>query len=359
MRNDYLKDTSWMHGVKGLAILGIVLYHWFDFFSSGMFHYAAHLGGQGVHVFFIMSSFGIALSLSKQTHVNWREWYKRRFSKVLVPYYLSVVIIVISILLWGCFSRDVTGTLARMEINPGSLLATVFLYRAFIEQYVLAINAPWWFVITILEFYGLFPFIYGAYKKWGALKFLCASFLVTVSFQFLYCAVLNSENSVFQKFFLAFLFEYSVGIYLADLYLHKIEIFKRLLFGVGPVLAGLFLEAVGTWLAFQGGFGLALNDVFNALGFFILSVNFSYFLWKTEFARRSMEQLGKLSLGIFILHAPYISLFFRAYQGASLGTAMLLLIPYLVFVVILAKFFTAVGLKKNPWVNKYFDGILK
>jgi peptidoglycan/LPS O-acetylase OafA/YrhL len=44
------------------------------------------LAGTVVHLFFILSGCGLTVSYFRKGSVSWREWAKRRFRKIGVPY---------------------------------------------------------------------------------------------------------------------------------------------------------------------------------------------------------------------------------------------------------------------------------
>lgn len=135
-------DTNWLWQIKGYAILGIVLYHWFIYYLDGGLRIAFNLGGQGVHIFIILSAFGLYVSYDN-INIKWHVWYKKRLSKIAVPYYLSVLVIVLSIFIFGMIARNISRYLELSGLNLKTFLASVLFYRAFIDKYVMVINSPW------------------------------------------------------------------------------------------------------------------------------------------------------------------------------------------------------------------------
>lgn len=343
MHKKIFDDTNWLWLLKGYAIFGIVLYHWFSHYLGGILRTASNLGGQGVHIFIILSAFGLCLSYSK-TNTKWHIWYKKRLSKIIVPYYLSIMIIVLSIWISGIIAGDIPKYLKLSGLDIGSFLASVLLYRAFIEKYVMIINSPWWFVVTIAQLYLIFPLLYSSIKRYGS-KALLVTLLMTLGYVVLYAVVLKSSNTVFTKFFLAFLFEYTAGIYLANIYLKNQDVLKKYIIGNYPFLFGLAMETIGTALAFCGDVGLAFNDIFNAAGFFIIALNICNWLYEFKVINRLFYWLGKYSMPIFLLHAPYIYLMFNDYKNSGLKNSLALLLPYLMFVAIISILFDKVLVK--------------
>jgi len=342
-----IKDTSWVFGLKGMAILGIILYHWFSRFGFSLISLVARIGGQGVHVFFILSGFGLYFSISQSSEINWRSWFKKRFQKLLIPYYMSIFL---TIAIYAFISFKTS----TQRLDWQAIIASFFLYRNFIPEYVMAVNSPWWFVITILELYCVFPFLLSLFKKVGARKFLFISFLITFLYEVSYGITVGPENLVFARFFLCFLFEFCLGIVLADIFLNSLEKFKRITIGRMPFLVGISSEIIGGYLGLKGGLGIVFNDMLNALGYFLLSINFYYVIVKKiNLLKRFLEYTGKRSLGLFLLHVPLIE-FFELGFAITLWRWIFLLPFYLIVVFGVNALFMNFLIKKNPFVKDYF-----
>ncbi len=338
VNRDIFKDTSWLWSLKGYAILGIVLYHWFDYYNSyGM---VANLGGQGVHIFIILSAFGLTLSY-ENTCIGWLAWYRKRLSRIIIPYYLSILFVVFSIFVFGLAAGDIYRYLELSELNYKTLLASILFYRAFIDKYVLAINSPWWFVITILQLYLVFPLVYRFVKKHGSTALLI-TLLLTCGYEAFYAIILKSNSAVFSKLFMAYLFEYSVGIYIANVYINNTDIFGKYTVGKKPLMFGLAMEAIGIGLVFYGTAGLAFNDIFNAVGYFVIALNLCSWLHKYKVIWYLLGWLGRYSMPIFLLHAPYIYLVFNNYKNNGHNSHILWLPAYLVFVGTISFLFSSI-----------------
>lgn len=73
---------------KGFAILSIVIFHYCQPYLSGAWAKAIMIGGTGVHLFFVLSGFGLGLSSQMSSILG---FYKKRFSKILIPYYFAIL----------------------------------------------------------------------------------------------------------------------------------------------------------------------------------------------------------------------------------------------------------------------------
>ena len=138
--------------LRGFSIFTIVLMHLVQSYPlHGFLMKASSLGGAGVHVFLLCSGFGLYLS-SLYKPLDYRQFLKRRFSKVYVPY---LIVVLISALYFGLIcNQDVL-----MQ-----LLGSVFLFKMFVPSLECAFGGQMWFVSTIIQFYLFWPLIVKLFK---------------------------------------------------------------------------------------------------------------------------------------------------------------------------------------------------
>jgi len=75
------KQIDYIDFAKGFAILSIVVFHYCRPFAAGIWSKAIMFGGTGVHLFFVISGFCLALS-SQQTKIC--NFFQKRFIKIPV-----------------------------------------------------------------------------------------------------------------------------------------------------------------------------------------------------------------------------------------------------------------------------------
>ena len=140
---------SYVDFAKGYAIFTIVLYHAFQQVDlPPLLRQGIVFGGTGVHLFFLLSGFGLAWS---RTVLKPSEFYRRRLIKVWLPYVLALTISLLAALVFDLFPD-----------RWNAWLAGVGLYQMFSEPYIESFGGHFWFISTIVQFYLLFPFL----KKW-------------------------------------------------------------------------------------------------------------------------------------------------------------------------------------------------
>jgi len=350
------KDISWLWGMRGIAIICVVLYHWFCFFSAGVCGLAVRASAQGAHTFFILSAFGLYFSLSQNKNRIDKKWFIRRLVKVLFPYYLAVLIVCVSIVIYGILIADVPLALRQFDLNAGSFWATMLLYRSFMDQYLFTINTAWWFVITILQFYLLFPLICYVYQRLPEKVFLLAALFINLFYQYFYSVAFDLHSAVYSKLFPAYLFEYSVGIYLSDLYVRDNAKFNALTLGVWPFAIGLILRSCGMWLALNGRVGYAFNNVFTSIGFFLIAYNIYIWMSYSTSFKACCGWLGKNAFSIFLLHESFIVIIFNLLKGAHPSPLAMsfLLMAYLCFILPVCFLFQKFLVDRNIFIDRKY-----
>lgn len=332
-------DTMWITQMKGLAMLYIILFHWFGHYGTGFVKTVSNVGAQGNHIFFTLSAFGLCLSLSQKAvvaqAVDWCKWFKRRAIKLMVPYYISVAIVFVSICAYGYFTDSWSRTLESMRLNISTAMSTLFLYRNFIGSHSTAINTPWWFAIAILQFYLVFPFLYSLSAKLDWKKFAAGTFIINAAYIAWYTVYLKSEDNAFRCFPMQFLFSFSLGLIFCHAYLSNKAAFLNRLLCVKAVSLGLLLEGIGVYLTSQGSAGKGFNDLFFGLGIFLLTINLVNFASRFHLMSKFLTVLGEYSLPLFLLHAPYIYLLFPTRSSVGTVDAFAWFAVYVLFLVAL------------------------
>ena len=150
--------------LRGYSIFTIALMHLVMGYTIGALSKAVAFGGAGVHVFILCSGFGLYLSYLKRP-TSYRDFLKRRFGKVWVPYAIAV-------LLWGTWYLISKGIFPIKEVA-----SHILLYKMFSTELDISLCYPYWFISTIVQFYLFWPVIVKAYRmRWGGATFACYKF---------------------------------------------------------------------------------------------------------------------------------------------------------------------------------------
>jgi peptidoglycan/LPS O-acetylase OafA/YrhL len=216
--------------VRGLAILWVILYHlWTDVHSfevgtvssrfhavpdaigdldpvgtaEAVFHAVLRVGYLGVPLFMILSGLSLTLAALRRD-LELRSgpgFLRRRLRRVLVPYWFGwaytlacfALIALWQVIQFGHFGfwhywwegtftiphragEFVTNPLAGGNIWAGLLLVP----RILRDEWQFAPEGSLWFVLLIVQYYVLFPFLLVALRRVGAALFLTGTLLVTL-----------------------------------------------------------------------------------------------------------------------------------------------------------------------------------
>ena len=199
-----MKKIEYIDFAKGYAIFTIVLYHALQRVAlPGVLQKAIVFGGTGVHLFFLLSGFGLGLSKSP---VSTTLFYKRRLTKVWLPYVLALTVSLLAASAFGLFPD-----------GWQAWLAGVGLYQMFYEPWILSFGGHFWFISAIVQFYLAFPLLMPVKQKTGNnVRFVALALAVSVAWWLAVYFLGKGDLRTWNSFFLQFLWEFALGMALAD-----------------------------------------------------------------------------------------------------------------------------------------------
>jgi peptidoglycan/LPS O-acetylase OafA/YrhL len=286
------KRIEYIDFSKGFAILSIVIFHYLQPYTSGILSKVIMIGGGGVHLFFILSGFGLGLS-SQQLSAP--LFYKRRFLKVLIPYYFVILLTFAINFVYPIYRED------GLYAIGGHL----FLYKMFDETIMGSFGYHFWFISTIVQFYIFFPLISAWQHRESSIpKFLLVSFLISFFYWIFLSVYKLYDQRIFNSFFLQYLWEFNIGIIFAKLHTLKGKEFWRqneIILLTTSVLSFFLMAILVSW---GGGIGRTFNDPLSSLGFLCASA-FLYSVSQTKlvFVKKAMIFVGKISYELYLIHS--------------------------------------------------------
>ena len=208
-------------GLRFLAIAGVLLYHLGHFFSvkSGFstsataFTTILHQGGIGVHLFFVISGFVIALPFARHYLMatqkpRLKRFYFRRFTRLEPPYFLNLIILFALLVI-------VKGQ-SPVELLP-HLAASLFYIHGFVFGEPSLINHVAWSLEIEFQFYLLAPFfciVFAIGQTWWR-RFVLAAIVIGVS---TWTVTAAPEAALHRLSLVPFLPFFFCGFLLADLW---------------------------------------------------------------------------------------------------------------------------------------------
>lgn len=173
----------------------------------------------------------------------------------------------------------------------------------FDETIVGSFGYHFWFISTILQLYLVFPLIIKLKRKATTTFFIALVFLVSITYWVCTSLAGLTDQRVFNSLFLQYLWEFSLGIILSDMF--KDNEFK---FWDMNITLSVILSIVGVGitglLAIKGGrVGKSFNDIFSLGGFFSLSVLCYWFLNKYfKCGKNAFLFIGRVSYELYLIH---------------------------------------------------------
>ena len=198
-----MKQLDIINFLRGYSIFTIVLMHLLQSYPipSGLMK-ASSFGGAGVHVFILCSGFGLYLSYLNKP-LSYQAFLKKRFGRIYWP--MAIVCLVTSC--WMLFQ-------GQEVLMP--LLSNLFLFKMFVPELESSMGGQMWFISTIIQFYITWPLIVKLINinRWG----YWIALFISLSWATIVDILGLSEERVWNSFFLQYLWEFCLGMKLAELY---------------------------------------------------------------------------------------------------------------------------------------------
>ena len=319
-------------GLKGIAILAVVFYHFFDLLKSAHFTESTLFDGRflGVDIFFVISGFLITSSVFYRLSNNdfsLLSFYKRRFLRI-VPPLLFVCIFTLIIgyfLLFPEVYNELNIEVANALLFIGNFrFANSGGYFALDSSDKLLLHT--WYLAVTIQFYILFPLIVLLLKKVFSLKRLPLA--VTVVFILLtVTSVLVSRNGkgylltqcrIFELFFGSVLFFYKDIVYKRVFSLNTYLPLLGEILGIVIIIASIFTVEL------QNGIWTVTTSLPTMLGtaLVILSHN------KNSVLRLPpLTLLGRCSYSLYLWHWPLFVFALRCgYTDTVLSCSIVILV---------------------------------
>ncbi len=321
---------EWLDGAKGLAILWIVFFHFFNtytngglpspirphFFSSflaGCAHRSmltlarcdaesafvgvAYLGFHAVAVFIVASGFGLTYSASRPAgpEGGWSGWYRARVIRLFPMYWGAHLIYLISPFEFRPEPIDYRFFLSLLgdRIYP---LDEIFYYA----------NAAWWYFGLILELYLVFPLLFQMLRKLGPGWFLVLCGAETIVSRYVILSLPENSGALLQgAFFGCRLWEFALGMVIGIGLRESRAAVERMVLGGWPLLAALAIYAVGLY-TYGSTLTYTVTDALTGTGMFIILANLALWAEAVPRAGWALARVGAYCYGLYLLHQPYV-----------------------------------------------------
>ncbi len=327
--------------IKGLSILTIVLFHLTMRLNIPDYLLKFNpFSGVGVHSFIFVSGFTLYLSYLRRP-LKLLSFYKRRFSAVYIPYIFVVIIFVVIFYI-----------IDNSQFSYYSLFGHVLLYKMFDNEIIGSYAYYFWFISTIFQFYFVFPIIVKIKEKVKDLPFILGSLLISLLWSLVVLLLEKEAYRTWNSFFLQYLWEFNLGILLADFYVKKKWKFweMKTIYLTVIVVVGVFL-----FVYLPTVFGVKaklFNDFFGSVAF--TSILILVYRIKINLFRELGLLCGIYSYDIYLTHGlVFIVLSLFSFRGIY-GT-----IEYAVFFLVILFVFSMINNLLSGRIIKVFSKYTK
>lgn len=367
----------WVDLVKGISILWIAFFHFFEALPKGtfpspldpsnffpaflarcapssafgavgcvaeaLFVAIARVGFHAVGVFLVLSGFGLTYSAARpdRSPEGWGRWYRNRLVRLFPMYWVAHLVYLVS------------PFVARYEAIDYRFLLSALGDRIYpIESIFYYFNAALWYFGLLLQLYLVYPLLYGLLQKLGRARFLILCGVVTAAARYtMLCVVPVNGYWVQGGFFAARLWEFALGMTLGHLYRESPETAERRLFSPLSLFAGgaIYLAGLHTYDDLQL---YTFTDAATGTGLFLVLAHLARAVEGARGLAEPIVRIGIYSYGLYLIHQPYV-LYVGQLAASRVGLAVYVGIGFAV-VALLA--ILCIPLERS--VNRLVDRIL-
>lgn len=277
--------------LRGYSISTIVIMHLVGMLGiSGIWEKAAAFGGAGVHVFILCSGFGLYLSYLRKP-LGYIAFLKKRFTRIFMP----MAVLCVATAVWmACMGRE--------WFMP--LWGNLLLFKMFVPELESSMGGQMWFVSTIIQFYLAWPLIVKLFNIRGGVKLaLIISLLWSTTVGLLGYA----EERVWNSFFLQYLWEFCLGMKMAEIYHDNPKALEvpRWKYLLTLCVAGVGLTGI---MGFAGWPWKLYNDIPSLMGYMSLAL----IIYKVGIKplNRLLEWTNRFSYEWYLVHMLVFDIIF-------------------------------------------------
>lgn len=277
--------------LRGYSISTIVIMHLVGMLGiSGIWEKAAAFGGAGVHVFILCSGFGLYLSYLRKP-LGYIAFLKKRFTRIYMP----MAVLCVATAVWmACMGRE--------WFIP--LWGNLLLFKMFVPELESSMGGQMWFVSTIIQFYLAWPLIVKLFNTRGGVKLaLIISLLWSTTVGLLGYA----EERVWNSFFLQYLWEFCLGMKMAEIYHDNPKALEvpRWKYLLTLCVAGVGLTGI---MGFAGWPWKLYNDIPSLMGYMSLAL----IIYKVGIKplNRLLEWTNRFSYEWYLVHMLVFDIIF-------------------------------------------------
>lgn len=277
--------------LRGYSISTIVIMHLVGMLGiSGIWEKAAAFGGAGVHVFILCSGFGLYLSYLRKP-LGYIAFLKKRFTRIYMP----MAVLCVATAVWmACMGRE--------WFIP--LWGNLLLFKMFVPELESSMGGQMWFVSTIIQFYLAWPLIVKLFNIRGGVKL---ALIISLLWSTIVGLLGFAEERVWNSFFLQYLWEFCLGMKMAEIYHDNPKALEvpRWKYLLTLCVAGVGLTGI---MGFAGWPWKLYNDIPSLMGYMSLAL----IIYKVGIKplNRLLEWTNRFSYEWYLVHMLVFDIIF-------------------------------------------------
>ncbi|MCC7245838.1 MAG: acyltransferase [Saprospiraceae bacterium] len=322
-----MKKIEFIDFARGYAIFTIVVFHLLQKapLSQGL-QQAITFGGTGVHLFFLLSGFGLMLSVREPFQAV--DFWQRRLLKVWWPFVVALTLSLLAHYALGFFPND-----------WDAWLAGVLLYQMFSDEYIESFGGHFWFISAVVQFYMLFPVLLAMLRRLRRWPFALTGLLISTGWWVLTYALDKGSHRTWNGCSLQFIWEFALGMALADAWKQwhnngfpiLWQRFERLSLMAKVLLTGI-VAALSMGLMFlmvrrMGAPGRIFNDMPALAGY--TSLCFGLYLTGLAWLKRFFLWVGSFSFSLYLIHVLLLDMWLLFLEKNGMTPNVVTLFPAL------------------------------
>lgn len=335
------KRYYFMDVIRIVSMLAIVFYHMvFSLYQTGIrqldsvsFMFQTknmHIATVGVGLFFMISGAGLMYSSMHKENFSLKEYYKKRFFKILVPFYLVYILWLITFML-------LTNQGPSAVYNHGTPLTSIIYTLLGMDAYLatfgvntFSLGIGEWFLGALVMMYIVFPLLRKAMlkNKWITLLIATIYFIIIVIIYPVFPFAKEGPGYVpgFTNF-LCKIYEFILGMFLITI-VDRIPQWLCLVVSIPITCVSLFCP-VSLFPSYNSVWILIQN-----VGFFLLFMGLEKVFKKLPRLMKVLALLAGFSYEFFLIHHVVIDYITLQHSGVPFSNIDILVLFVKEFVII-------------------------
>ena len=337
-----MKRLLWIDISKGLAILFVAYFHffttyyqygvlppanWSSFATSALtilrlvWFNVSGLGFHAVGVFIILSGWTLMQSTMRRAESGaaaWGAWYRARFLRLYPMYWVAHLVYLLS------------PFVARLEpVDDRIILSLLGLRFIDIEMNFMYLNAAWWYVSMLIQFYAIFPLLFLTARRLGPSWFLVIACAVGFFARYVLLVAWPQNGLwVLGGFAVCRLPEFALGMSLAMWHTRSTARVEWLLLRGTGLILGLVLYPAALQL-YRGLYEYIFVDFATGACCMLEIVGIAGIISLFTGSARVFGLVGLYSYGLYLIHQPYVIWLGLRIREVPIWAFLLITIPTL------------------------------